>query len=579
MNQFRLGLVLGASLLVVNCKTLDSKTQLIHTSEERVDKATAQAVGTQYAISTHGKFASLAAQKMFDLGGNIIDASIAASFVISVERPQSTGLGGGGFMVYHDAKTKKSYAIDFRERAPLAAHESMYLDNKGNPIPELSRNGILAAGVPGLVAGLLEIHQKFGKLKLSQVIEPAIELAEKGFEVYPDLHKALEVRQPTLVNDPEAKRIFLSADGKVPDAGSLLVQKDLAKTLKTISQKGHSGFYKGEVAKSIVTFSKRSKGLITQKDLDTYKVFWREPLIAEVSDFKVVTMPPPSSGGIHVLQFLKMLHNDPLLAGGPLTKDSIHLAAATLQLAFADRAQFLGDPDFVKVPTQGLLSSEYLKKRRLEISPNKARKADQVSAGNPLPYESSDTTHFSIIDAEGNAVASTQTINGWMGAGVVVPNTGILLNNEMDDFSAKVADQNLFGAIGGSQNKIEPRKTPLSSMSPTILLRDDKPFMSVGAPGGTRIISCVAQTILNYTEFKMSLYDSVAAIRYHHQWKPDVLIIDPPGPQPKVKSGLEKMGYDIKIQPTGCKVMAVAKEADKLLGATDPRDIGIAVAK
>lgn len=571
--------LLTVTFFLASCITSAPKNNFVRTQEERPDSHTAQARGKQFAISTHGKYATLAAEKMYDLGGNIIDASIAASFVISVERPQSTGIGGGGFLLFFEGKTGKTYAVDFRERAPLKAHKNMYLDKQGQVIPQKSRKGILAVGVPGLVAGLLEVHDRFGTLPLATILQPAIDLAENGFALYPDFHKALERNQEFLQQDPAARKIFLTPDGSVPAIGTQLYQKDLAKTLRLIAKNGKKGFYSGPVAKSLTDFSTKTGGLITQKDLDSYRVHWREPLKAEIADYTAYSMPPPSSGGVHVIQFLKTLHNDALLQSGPLSAPAIHLAAGSLQNSFADRAKYMGDPDFVKVPVQELLNSEYLKKRRSEIPSNRARKANEVSAGKLLPPESLETTHFSIMDQAGNAVASTQTINGWMGAAVVPPGTGIVLNNEMDDFAAKETAQNIFGAVGGEPNFVEPQKTPLSSMSPVLLIKNGKPFLSVGAPGGTRIISCVAQTILNYTEFKMSLYDAVSAIRYHHQWQPDVLYIDPPGPTASVLKSLNQMGYDVKIQPTGCKVMAVAREQDDFIAVSDPRDIGESRAK
>lgn len=562
-----------------NCQTTSSRHGVIRTANERPDHASAEARGTQYVVSTQGRFATQAAEKMFALGGNIIDATVAASFAVSVERPQSTGIGGGGFMLYHEAQSGKTYAIDFRERAPLAATKDMYVGKDGVANTALSQNGALAVAVPGLVAGLLEIHKKFGSLPLEKVLQPAIELAETGFPIYEEFHRALEYRANELKKDPSAKSIFLNAQGQVPAVGTLLIQKDLAKTLRLIAKKGKDGFYAGSVANSMVRFSQSHKGLLTHKDLKTYEVKWREPLSGQFYDYQVYSMPPPSSGGIHVIQFLKFLENDALSQDGVLSKKAIHLAASALQSSFADRATYLGDSDFVSVPVSGLTSSQYIKARRSEISLKRARKAGEVKAGNPLPYESTDTTHLSLMDAQGNAVSTTQTINGWMGAAVVAPGTGVVLNNEMDDFSAQEGSANLFGAIGGKSNAIAPKKTPLSSMSPTILLKEGKPVMAVGAPGGTRIISCVAQTILNYIEFKMPLYDSIASVRYHHQWQPDVLYIDPPGPRPEVLQELKTMGYDVRMEPIPCNVMAVTREGSTLHGVADPRDIGTSVAK
>lgn len=578
MKKILLSLLILVSSLSCQTTKAPSSNKVIKSAEERSDFETAEAVGQKFAIATQGKYASLAAQEMFKLGGNIIDAAIAASFTISVERPQSTGIGGGGFMLFYEAKTGKTHAIDFRERAPLKARSDMYIKN--GKVDELaSKDGYSAVAVPGLVAGLIEIHKRFGSLPLKAVVKPAIDLAQKGFAIYPEYHQALSYKAATLRKDPAASKIFLTPQGEVPPLGAIVVQKELAQTLQLISENGADEFYKGAIAKSLIRTFQRKKALITQKDFDSYKVHWRTPVEATYKEFKIASMPPPSSGGIHVIQFLKFLEGDSVGKYGPLSAQSIHLAASALQSSFADRARYLGDPDFVSVPTQELISESYLKKRRQEITISKARSAAEVKAGMPLPVESTETTHLSIMDADGNAVSTTQTINGWFGASVVAPGTGIVLNNEMDDFTAKVGESNLFGAIGGKPNLIEPQKTPLSSMSPTLIFKNNEAIMSLGAPGGTRIISCVAQTVLNYIEFKLPLYESVAMVRYHHQWQPDVLFIDKPGPTLETMTALKDMGYKTEVAPIPCKVMAVAKEKNLLRGVSDPRDIGTGLAE
>lgn len=574
MKHIKILLLFITVILDSGCQT-SSNVILAH--QDRKDLSTVESTGQHFAISTQGKFATLAAKEMFKQGGNIIDATVAASFVISVERPQSTGIGGGGFLVFRQADGK-TYAVDFRERAPIKATKDMYIIN-GKADTNLSRNGVLASGTPGTVAGLTEIHKKFGALPLKTVMQSAIDLAENGFPIYSRLEQALIAKTETLKKDPAARKIFLDQDQKPWPLGHLLIQSDLAKTLKKISENGSKEFYKGDTAKEIVKFFQQEKGLITQKDLRSYTVKWREPVRGKFHDYEVISMPPPSSGGIHVIQFLKFLERDNLKEKGFLSKESIHLAASSLQSAFADRAKYLGDPDFVKVPTEVLVSSEYNQERRSEVPSDRARKADEVSFGKIDIKESTETTHLSIMDEKGNAISTTQTVNGWFGAGIVVPDTGILLNNEMDDFSIKKGVSNLYGAIGGNSNSIAPRKTPLSSMSPTILVKDGVAVMSVGAPGGTRIISCVAETILNYTEFGLSLRDSISSIRYHHQWQPDILTIDPPGPRTDVLSGLKKMGYDVQIKPVSCIVMGVTKEGNILRAVSDPRDIGIGLAQ
>lgn len=570
-------------LLLVILSSLTSCQQLwqkrlhphsvILTANERPDHQTAEAMGSTYAVATQGIYATKAAKEILNQGGNAIDAAVAASFVLAVERPHSTGIGGGGFMLFRDGKHHKIYAVDFRERAPLKSYEKMFLDSKGNVVPDLSINGVLASGVPGLVAGLLEIHEKFGKLKREQVLAPAITLAAYGFPVYPNLAKALLQKESVLARDPEASKIFLDHDKKALREGSLLVQSDLADTLKLIAQFGKTVFYRGKIADSYDEYFRRQHGFITKKDLENYQVKWKSPLHGTYKGLDIFSMPPPSSGGVHVIEMLNMLENDNLNNKGPLSTDSIHLTAEAMRSAFADRAKYLGDSDFVRVPVDTLISKQYAHERRKEFS-NRARSSLQVNAGVIPGFEHTETTHLSIIDHEGNMVSSTQTINGYMGASIVLPKTGIVLNNEMDDFSAKPGAANLFGAIGGSQNAIAPGKTPLSSMSPTLVLKDDNPLMSLGAPGGTRIITCVLQTMLNYLEFKLPLYESVAAIRFHHQWQPDKLDIDPPGPRKDVMDELLKRGHKIEINAVPCNVMAIAKEGDILHAVSDPRDIG-----
>lgn len=580
-------IVLLLSLFLVQCQLPQRASErqqaapVILANTIKADLKNAEAHGPQYAVATQGIYATKAAHDIYALGGNAIDAAVAASFTLAVERPHSTGIGGGGFMLFREAKSKKVYAIDFRERAPLKSKANMFIGPDGKANSTLSQNGILATAVPGFVAGLIEIHQKFGRLPFQKILAPAISLAENGFPIYPSLAKALTQKASLLAQDPEASSIFLDANKSALPAGHVLIQKDLAKTLRRIANKGRAGFYQGETAAKFTAFSKKSKGLITKDDLKIYRVKWRAPLIGSYKGNDIYSMPPPSSGGVHVIQFLNMLEQDQLSEQGILSAQSIHLAASALQSAFADRARYLGDPDFVSVPTSILTSKKYAQLRRSQFSETAARKASEVEAGEVSAFnpEHTETTHLSIMDKNGDTVSTTQTINGYMGASIVVPGTGIVLNNEMDDFSAQVGASNLFGAIGGAANSIEPRKTPLSSMSPTIVVKDGVSLMSLGAPGGTRIISCVAQTILNYLEFKIPLFESVAAIRYHHQWKPDILDIDPPGPSAQTLAALQKMGHEVRINPVPCNVMAVSREKDIFHAVADPRDIGTSVAQ
>ncbi len=527
-------------------------------------------------VATQGVGTTKAALQIFSEGGNIIDAFVAASFAISVERPHSTGLGGGGFLLYFSKVEQKVYAFDFREMAPLKATSGMYLDKNGNPRPQLSQDGALAVANPGLVKGLFEIHKRFGKLPWKQTIAPAIVLARDGFPLYGQLYEALEDRKSVLFKDAEARRTFYDADGKTPPVGSIVHQENLARTLELIALKGEEGFSRGKVARAIVNTVKSRGGLLRHHDLRNYKMIERTPVTSMYKGLKIYSMPPPSSGGIHVIQILKMLENHQLKKLGPQSAEAVHLTANAMQRAFLDRANYLGDPDFHKVPTSELVSESYLKKLSEAINVPRAIKASELK-GVPLPYESSDTTHFTLADREGNLVASTQTINGWFGSGVIAKGTGIILNNEMDDFAQKVGAQNLFGAVGGSNNLIAPKKRPLSSMSPTIITKNDAPFMALGSPSGTRIITCVAQTILNSVEYEMPLYESVAATRIHQQWLPDQLKIEAPFLDPKVEEKLKELGHDVIHGGLGCSIQAVKKVKTGWVGVNDPRGEGLAL--
>ncbi|WP_408096392.1 gamma-glutamyltransferase [Peredibacter sp. HCB2-198] len=535
-----------------------------------------EASAKEVMVTTQGQATTRAALKIFNQGGNIIDAFVAASFAISVERPHSTGIGGGGFLLYFSKAENKVYAFDFREVAPLLATSHMYLTKLGEPQPLLSQEGVLAVATPGLVKGLYEIHRRFGKLPWKDTMGPAIELARNGFPLYEQLQEALTDRRSLLQLDPEARKTFFTQDGKVPLLGTIIYQENLAKTLELIANKGEDGFYKGKVADAIVKTVKNKRGLLTHKDFKAYEVKEREPVTGVYKGLKVYSMPPPSSGGIHVIQILKMLEPHDLKGKGPQSTEAVHLTAMAMQRAFVDRANYLGDPDFNPVPVKELLNEKYLKKLSRSIDVEKATPADKVKPI-PLPYESSDTVHFTIADKEGNLVASTQTINGWFGSGVMAQGTGIVLNNEMDDFAQKAGAQNLFGAVGGQNNLVQPRKRPLSSMSPTIMTKEGEPFMALGSPSGTRIITCVAQTILNSVEYEMPLYEAVAATRIHQQWMPDQLKIEAPFLDPKVEKELKDLGHNVVHERLGCSIQAIKKTKKGWGGVSDPRGEGLAL--
>ncbi len=567
-------------ILLTGCTPLPAlETAKAHQQPANVSKAAGhEAFGTKYMIATQGEAASRAGAKMFELGGNAIDAAAAISFAIAVERPQSTGIGGGGFMLIHLAEEKNIVSADFRERAPLKAYETMYQDKKGEVIPRLSVDGILAAAVPGMVAGVLEIHERYGKLERKEILTPAIELAENGFAIYDHLARAIKARKDLLAQSPAAKAIFLKADGEPLEEGDWLKQPNLAKTLKTIAKNGRAGFYSGWVAEALVKEEQRLGGLITQQDLDSYEVKFRQPIQGSYEDYEIYSMPPPSSGGVHVVQILNILEGK-LESTAPNSARNMHLTASAMQMAFADRARYLGDTDFVEVPLTGLTSKEYAKKLYAQIPADQARASKVIEAGEPTAKESNETTHFTVMDIAGNVVTSTQTINGWLGSTVVVPGTGFLLNNEMDDFSAKPGVANMFGAIGGRENAIEPGKRPLSSMSPTIVMKEGKPVMALGSPAGTRIITCVTLTMLNYLEYDKGLYEAVAAPRYHHQWLPDEIRVEEDGFEEATLAELESMGYKINRKDYGCKVQAIAREGKRLHGVSDPRGAGLSIGR
>lgn len=558
--------------LMLSCST---KKPILMETVKNFDKANHFDTSREGMIATQGKYSSTAGQKIYQKGGNIVDAMAAISFVISVERPQSTGIGGGGFLLFHNKKEGKTYAFDFRERAPFKSHSKMFLDKKGNVIPKKSVDGIFSVGTPGLVAGIIEIHKKWGSLPLETVLEDAISLAKDGFRVYPELEKAMKYRRNVLCKYPSSKEIFCPK-GKLLKTGDLLVQSDLAKTLQLIGKKGKDGFYKGAVAKGIVKTSNKYGGLISHKDLRKYKVRNRKPVTGEFKGNKIVSMSPPSSGGIHIIQILNILERYNLKEKGIYSPESIHLVSSAMEMAFADRAKFLGDSDFVKVPMKGLISKDYANDLAGKIKENAFAKND-IRAGEAWNYEKDHTTHFSLMDKSGNVIVSTQTINGYFGSGLVAEGTGIVLNNEMDDFANKVGAMNIFGAIGGDKNLVEPGKRPLSSMSPTIVFKENKPVMAVGTPSGTRILTCVMQTILNYFEYELPIYDSVATARYHHQWRPHYIRFDEGGVKDSTKKELEKMGHKVVEKNLGCRIQAIVNEDGLLKGVSDPRGEGKAI--
>lgn len=526
-------------------------------------------------ITSQGTVSSQAGLEMFKRGGNIIDAAIAVSFAISVERPQSTGIGGGGFLIFFEAKTQASHVFDFRETSPALGHSKMYLKPDGSVDPLKSIYGPLAVATPGLVRGMYEIHKKHGKLPWSVTLEPAIRLAAEGFPVYPHLLEAMKEEEPELKKDPAATKIFFKPDGSLYQVGDILVQKDLALTLKAIADNGADAFYTGRIAQAMVKSVRARGGILSLSDLKKYQMKTRQAVTGTYKGYKVISMPPPSSGGTHVIQILNLLENQNLNTWGPQHPESVHRTATAMQIAFADRARYMGDPDFNQIPYEKMASKSYAQLMQKYFT-GKAFASKEFPLAQ-LPDGSSETTHFTLADKDHNIVVSTQTINGWFGSAMVAQGTGIVLNNEMDDFAQAVGASNLFGAIGGSANLVEPYKRPLSSMSPTIILKDNKPFLALGTPSGTRIITCVAQTALNVLEYNLPLFDAVAATRIHHQWQPEELRVEAPGLSASAVEDLKARGHKVVDQHLGCQIQAIQRKGSGWVGVSDPRGEGLAV--
>lgn len=503
-------------------------------------------------------------------GGNAVDAAVAVGFALAVTLPNAGNLGGGGFMVVHDAKSGRDVAIDFREMAPAAASRNMYLDAAGNVVPNKSLYTHFAVGVPGSVAGLLHALEKYGTLRRPDVIGPAIRLAEQGYPVSEQMASLLEAERPNLQPWEATRRIFFKGDRPLA-AGDKLVQRDLARSLRLVAERGAPAFYQGPIADAIEAEMKRHGGLVTKQDLRNYKVVEREPVRGSYRGYQIVSMPPPSSGGAHIVQILNLLERWPLKDYGANSAQTIHLMAEAMKLAYADRSEYLGDPDFVKVPLKGITSKRYADELARSINPDRARPAAEIKPGKPQPYESDQTTHFSVADSQGNVVAVTYTLNLNFGSGIVVPGTGILLNNEMDDFAAKPGVPNAFGLIGGDANAVQAGKRPLSSMSPTIVLKDGRPWLVTGSPGGARIITTTLQTIVNMIDFGMNPAEAAAAPRIHHQWAPDELRVER-GLSRDTVNLLAAKGHKVAEKPAMGRTQTIQITPTGFWGYSDPRN-------
>ncbi|MBT0569846.1 gamma-glutamyltransferase [Curvibacter sp. CHRR-16] len=526
--------------------------------------------------STHGMVSSeqaLASKVGVDIlqrGGNAVDAGVAVGFALAVVLPNAGNIGGGGFMMIHDAKTGKNVALDFREMAPQRATRNMYLDDKGNVVPGRSLYTHLAIGVPGTVAGLSHALSRYGTMTLSQVMQPAIALAEKGYPVSRSLAQILAAERDHLGQWEASKAIFFK-QGRPLQEGEMLVQKDLAKSLRLIAKQGPKAFYEGAIAHKIVAEMDKHGGLINAEDLKNYKVVEREPVVGNYRGYQVMSMPPPSSGGVHIIQMMNILERYPLKQYGADSAQTIHLMAEAMRLAYADRSEYLGDPDFTKVPVKGLTSRAYADELAKKINPDRATPSVDIKPGQPQPYESDQTTHFSVADKDGNLVATTYTLNLNFGSGIVAAGTGITLNNEMDDFAVKPGVPNAFGLIGGDANAVGPYKRPLSSMSPTFVLKDGKPFLVTGSPGGSRIITTTLQTILNVIDHDMNVAEAAIAPRIHHQWAPDVLRVEK-GLSADTLKILQDKGQKISVQPAMGRTQSIQIRPNGFDGFSDPRN-------
>jgi gamma-glutamyltranspeptidase/glutathione hydrolase len=537
---------------------------------------------------THGmvvstsSYASQVGVDILKKGGNAVDAAVAVGFALAVTYPSAGNIGGGGFMVIHLADGR-NVTIDYREKAPLTAYRDMYLDKEGNFVPELSQQGTTSSGVPGSVAGLLWALEKYGTLPLPEVIQPAIDLAENGWKLSARDAKNFHEAIPVFEKHASTKKIFMK-NGTTYNEGELFRQPELAWTLKQIKAKGRDGFYKGRVAELLVKQVKSLGGYITSEDLEKYNPVEREPVIGTYRGYEIVSMPPPSSGGIALIELLNVLENYDLKDVSWNSSQYVHHLVEAMKYAYADRTYHLGDADFYPVPEKQLISKEYARTiyHRIETAGNRAVPPDEIkSLEVKQAYESKETTHYSVYDSYGNAVSTTTTINSLFGSGVVVDSAGFLLNNEMDDFSSKPGVQNQFGLMGTEANSIQPEKRMLSSMTPAIILKDGKPYIIIGSPGGSTIITVVLQVILNCIDFDMNIKQAVESPRFHHQWIPDTIFYEQKAFTEKTKEELAAMGYNFTDE-NGITKLGIAEgilidNKNKIIyGADDPRGGGLA---
>jgi gamma-glutamyltranspeptidase/glutathione hydrolase len=507
-------------------------------------------------VVSANELASRVGLNILKKGGNAVDAAVAVQFALAVVYPNAGNIGGGGFMVYRGASGETN-SLDFRETAPAIASRDMYLDSVGNPIVDKSLEGYLASGIPGSVAGMVAAHEKYGKLKWADLIEPAIALARNGFKISEQQAGEFNRRKERFVkNNPQGTALVKETEWLEDD---VLLQPELAATLEKIRDKGQVGFYEGPVADSLLAEMRRGGGIISAEDLKNYKAIWRKPIVGNYKEYRIVTMPPPSSGGIALIQLLKSVESYPLKRWGLNSDSTVQLMVEAERRVYADRAEYLGDPDFYKVPQMQLLNDAYIKSRMANFNWAHATSSSEIKAGVLKGAEHEETTHFSIVDRDGNAVSVTTTLNGSYGSSVVVKGGGFLLNNEMDDFSVKPGSPNMYGLVGGEANAIAPGKRMLSSMTPTIVEKDGKLFMIVGTPGGSTIITSVFQTIVSVVEFNKSMQSAVNAKKFHHQWLPDTLYVEKGALDSMTTQKLINKGYPILERGSIGRVDAILK--------------------
>lgn len=558
--------ILIFSFVLFTGGTVSAQTAGFRTGEDRVHPV----LGRAGMVATQEANATRVGLDILQRGGNAVDAAVAVGFALAATLPRAGNIGGGGFMMIHDAESGRTVAIDYRETAPKAATRDMYLDAAGNVDKEAFRFSHKAIGIPGTVAGLTLALRKYGTMTLKDVMAPALRLAGDGFLVSDDMARQLDRRQKRLAQSDATRKIFFNDDDVPLKAGDRLVQRDLWQSLKAISEKGPYAFYRGAIAERIVAEMEANDGIMTLADLAGYAPIEREAVRGTYRGYEIRSMPPPSSGGIHIVQILNMLEGYDLASLGHNSADGLHLMAEAMKRAYADRSKHLGDPGFWKVPVRGLVSKDYAAVLRRGIDPEKATPSTDILPGDPLPYEGPNTTHYTVMDRFGNTVSNTYTLNFSYGTGIVAEGTGILLNNEMGDFSAKPGVPNAYGLIGGDANAVGGGKRPLSSMSPTIVLKDGEVLLATGSPGGSRIITTVLQLLINVIDHKMNIAEATHAPRIHHQWLPDSLRIEE-GLSPDTQRLLQAKGHTLKQgRPMG-SLQSIMRVDGVLYGASDPR--------